>query len=179
MRLVTKRLILRPPTLKDARDITENVNNINVSRYLLRIPYPYRIKDAKSFVRLCNKKTSRNSYEFGIALKSTGKIIGMIGLLNTDAFSKKAELGCWLGEKYWRQGLGNEAAKAIIKFAFEKLRLVRIEAEVFSKNRASINFWKKLGFKKEGTKRHAVRSKATGKWHDTYVFGLLKSDVRL
>ncbi|MCJ7729330.1 MAG: GNAT family N-acetyltransferase [Sedimentisphaerales bacterium] len=179
MRLVTERLILRRPTLKDAADIKENVNNLNVSRFLARVPYPYGIKDAKSFIKLFSKKSKQNLYEFGITLKSSGKVIGMIGLLNVDPFSKKAEIGCWLGEKYWRQGIGTEAVKAIVNFAFEKLKLVRVEAGVFPENRASINLWRKLGFKKEGMKRQAIRARSTGKWHDVCIYGLLKSDIRL
>jgi len=179
MRLVTKRLILRPPTLKDAADIAANANHIDVSRYLAFVPYPYSVKDARAFIRLCRKKAKKNPYNFGITLKPIGKVIGMIGLRGLDRFGKKAEVGCWLGKKYWGQGIGTEAMKAIMEFAFRKLKLVRLEAEVFVENKPSACLVKKAGFQKEGLKRKGTRAKSTGKWHDTYVFGLLKSDVKL
>jgi RimJ/RimL family protein N-acetyltransferase len=175
MRIVTERLILRPPTLKDAGDIAENVNNLSVSRYLAVVPYPYSIKDARVFIKLSEK----NRHNFGIVLKSSGKIIGMMGLRNLDKFVKKADVGYWLGKKYWRQGIATEALEAIVKFAFRRLKLVRLQAGVAVENKASANLLKKVGFKKEGLRRKAERAKSTGKWHDTYVFGLLRSDVKL
>ena len=175
MRIVTERLILRPPTLKDAVDIVENVNNLNVSRYLALVPYPYSIKDARFFIKLSKK----NPHNFGICLKSTGKLIGMIGLMNLNEFIKRAELGYWLGEKYWRQGLGTESVQAIVKYSFKKLKLVRLQAGVAVENKPSAKLLKKAGFKKEGLRRQSMRAKSTGKWHDTYHFGLLRSDVKL
>ncbi len=172
MRIATKRLILRPPTLKDIEDIVENVNNIRVSRYLAFVPYPYGIKDAKFFVKFSKK----NPHNFGITLKSTGKIIGMIGLMNLNDFMKRAEVGYWLGEKYWRQGIATEALRAIVKYSFRKLKLVRLQAGVAVENKASIRLLKKIGFKKEGRRRMAFRAKSTGKWHDNYPFGLLSTD---
>jgi RimJ/RimL family protein N-acetyltransferase len=175
MRIVTKRLILRPPTLKDAADIVENVNNLKVSRYLALVPYPYSMKDARFFIKLSQK----DPHNFGIALKQTGKVIGMIGLSNLNEFVKRAEVGYWLGKKYWRQGIVTEALQAIVKYSFRKLKLVRLQAGTAVENKASAKLLKKVGFKKEGLRRKAMRAKSTGKWHDTYAFGLLRSDVRL
>ena len=175
MRIVTERLILRPPTLKDAADIVENVNNLKVSRYLALVPYPYSIKDARFFIKLSQK----DPHNFGIVLKQTGKIIGMIGLRNLNYFVKRAEVGYWLGEKYWGQGIGTEALRALMKYSFRNLKLVRLQAGTAVENKASANLLKKVGFKKEGLRRKAMRAKSTGKWHDTYSFGLLRSDVKL
>jgi RimJ/RimL family protein N-acetyltransferase len=179
MRIVTERLILRPPTLKDAEDIAANANRIDVSRYLALVPYPYSVKDARYFIKLCRKKVKENPYNFGITLKHSGKLVGMIGFTGLDKFSGKTEVGYWLGRKYWRQGITAESLKAMVNFAFRKLKLVRLQADVFIENKASANLLKKIGFKKEGLKRKSARAKSTGKWHDTYVFGLLRSDVKL
>ena len=179
MRIVTERLILRPPTLKDAEDIAASANNLDVTRYLAVVPYPYSVKDARDFIRRRRKKANRNPYNFGITLKQSGKIVGMIGFTGLDKFSGKADVGYWLGKKYWRQGIVTEAMEAIVKFAFRKLKLVRLQAEVYVENKASANLLKKLGFKKEGLKRKGARAKSTGKWHDTYVYGLLRSDIKI
>jgi len=179
MRLVTERLVLRPPQYQDAKDIVRNANNLKVSRYLAFVPYPYSLKDARAFIRFCRNKAKKKQYNFGVTLKQTGKVIGMIGLRAFDRFGKKAEVGCWLGKKYWRKGFGTEAMNAIIRFAFAKLKLVRLEAEIFVENKPSAGLVQKLGFKKEGRKRKGTRAKSTGKWHDTYSFGLLRSDVKL
>jgi RimJ/RimL family protein N-acetyltransferase len=52
-------------------------------------------------------------------------------------------------------------------------------ADVAVENKASWKLLEKAGFKKEGLKRKSARTKSTGKWHDTYSFGLLRSDVKL
>ncbi len=175
MRLVTERLILRPLVFKDAEDIAENLNNINVSRYLSIVPYPYNLKNAKEFIKIAQK--SRNF--FAIALKSSEKVVGIIAIMNIDSYVKKAEIGYWLGEKYWRQGIALEALRPIVKFAFRRLKLVRLQACAVVENKASWVLLKKTGFKKEGLTRKSLRTKSTGKWHDTYVFGLLRTDVKL
>jgi [ribosomal protein S5]-alanine N-acetyltransferase len=175
MRIVTERLILRPPTLKDAADIVENVNDLSVSKYLALVPYPYTLKDARVFIKL----SKNNRYNFGIILKSSEKLIGMIGFRSLDKFIKRADIGYWLGKNYWRQGITEEALRAIVKFAFRKLKLVRLQAGVFVENKASANLLKKVGFKKEGLRRKSGRAKSTGRWHDAYSFGLLRSDIKL
>jgi ribosomal-protein-alanine N-acetyltransferase len=171
MRIVTERLILRPLTAKDAKDIIQNANDIDVLRYLGI--------NAKDFVKICRKKTNRNPYDLGIILKHSGKLIGMISLVNLHKFSGKADVACWLGKNYWKQGILTEALKAMVKFAFCKLKLIRLQADVCVENKASIKLLKRLGFKKEGLRRKAARAKLTGKWHNIYVFGLLRSDVKL
>jgi RimJ/RimL family protein N-acetyltransferase len=179
MRIVTKRLILRHPTLKDAQDIAANANDLDVSRYLALVPYPYSVKDARDFIKLRRKKAKHNPYNFGIILKSSGKLVGMIGFVGYDKFTGKAEVGYWLGKKFWRQGITEEALRAFIKFAFGKLKMTRLEAGALVENKASVKLLKKVGFVKEGLKRKSARPRSTGKWHDTYVFGLLKSEVKL
>ena len=181
MKLITKRLILRLPAFKDAADIAENINNFVVSRYMAHVPFPYALDDARKFIRLCRKNATQNPperYEFCIELRSEKKVIGGAGLMKIDHYTGKAEVGYWLGQHYWRQGLGYEAVDALIKFAFTKLKLQRLEAPIYRENRASQALVRKLGFTKEGIRQRASRSRATGKLHDIVVYGLLKEGRR-
>jgi len=181
MKLETKRLILRDITRKDTKDIIENINNLNVSKWLLVVPYPYKLKDAKWWVNHCQesrKKKKKDNYNFGIELKEEKKIIGGIGLEKIDKFQGKAEVGYWLGEDYWNQGYGSEALNEVLKFAFNKLKLRRIQAGVFAGNPSSGKLLEKFGAKLEGTKRKAVKCKADGKIKDELIYGLLKEEWR-
>lgn len=165
--------------MKDIKDIIENINNLKVSRYLLVVPYPYKIKDAKWWINHCKKQEKakpRKSYEFNIELKSEKKIIGGVGITHIDAYQGTATLGYWLGEKYWKKGIMTEAAKKIIDFGFNKLKLRRIDVEAFTKNKDSNALIKKLGFTYEGTLRRAKRAKSTGKIHDENIYGLLREE---
>ncbi len=179
MKLITIRLILRQVTNLDIEDIVENINNIKVSKWLLVVPYPYKKKDALSWIdhqkKELNKKP-RDSYQFGIELKEEEKIIGGIGLNKVNRKQGTAEVGYWIGEKYWRNGYGSEALKVILDYAFKKLKLRRIEAEIFEGNPSSGKLLEKLGFKLEGFRRKAVKSRANNKIHNAIIYGLLREE---
>jgi len=178
MRIATERLILRPPTLKDAADIAANVNNPDVTRFTAHIPFPYSLKNAKDFIRLCRKQESQKpctDLSFVIELRREKKVIGCLGFIRIDHFTGKADIGYWLGKNYWRKGFGFEAINALIKFAFNKLKLQRLEAAIYAENLASQALVKKLGFKKEGVRHRASRSLATSVLHDATIYALLKA----
>ena len=181
MELKTKRLILRQMTNKDIKDIVENINNLNVSKWLLVVPYPYKIKDANFWINQ-QKKEARNKerkdYQFGIELKSEKKIIGGCGLKKIDKFQGTCEIGYWIGENYWRQGYGSEAIDAILNMAFNKLGLRRVEAHVHEGNPSSGKLLEKLNFKLEGMKRKASVGKADKEIRDSYIYGLLKEEYK-
>lgn len=167
--------------MKDVKDLVENINNIKVSRNMLPVPYPFTMKDAKWWVAHCKEKAKekpRTSYEFAIELKSEKRLIGGFGLIDVNRFRGTAELGYWLGEKYWRKGYGIEAATKVLDFAFNKLRLRKIKIPAFKENKASNALVRKLGFKLEGRLRKHAISKATGKIHDENIYGLLKEEWR-
>ena len=181
MKIMTERLILRDLKKTDARDLQINANNIKIAKYIPPFPYPYLLKDAKSFINHCIKeqnKKPRENYEFCIELKSENKIIGMISVTKVDKFQGTCTVGYWLGEKYWRQGIIFEAMKTIIEFIFNKLKLRRINIEAFGDNDASNALIKKMGFTYEGTLRKKDRDRATGKIHDDIKYGMLKSDYK-
>jgi len=179
MKLTTKRLILRNLKDKDLNDLVRNANNLNVSRYLSLVPYPYTKKDGKWFIEHCKKearKRPRKNYELGIELKEEGILIGVIGLTGIDLFVKKVTLGYWLGENYWRKGIMSEAVRKVIDFAFNKLKLNRVEVGHYKENKGSKSIIVKMGFKKEGVFRKDARAKSTGKFHDSHFYGLLKTE---
>lgn len=105
MKLITKRLILRPLKDSDAKSVSENINDLDISKWLLVVPYPYNLKDAKDWIKHNKegwKKKKKKDYSFGIELKKEKKIIGGMGIHKIDKFHGKAEVGYWLGKKYWR-----------------------------------------------------------------------------
>jgi [ribosomal protein S5]-alanine N-acetyltransferase len=173
MKLETKRLILRKPRKGDVNDFIEGMNNLKISKWLAKVPYPYKKKDALWFINHCKKK---DNYSFNIELKAEKKLIGGIGLHAYDEFNESAEIGFWVNEKYWRQGILSEASMALIDFGFKKLKLNRLVQKAYVGNRASNLVAKKFGYKLEGTERKSAKAKATGKIHDCNVYGMLKNE---
>ncbi|MEM4181957.1 MAG: GNAT family protein [Candidatus Pacearchaeota archaeon] len=158
--LKTQRLILRKFGEKktDEKDIVEGLNNFNVAKWLLLVPYPYKKKDAKKWIKHCQenyKKKESDSYEFAIELKEEKKLIGGISLSKINKEQATANVGYWLNQKYHRKGYGSEALKTVLDLAFKKLKLRRIEASVFAGNPSSGKLLEKFGAKQEGIKRKA------------------------
>ncbi len=179
MKLETERLILRPLKDSDAKSVQENINNLEISKWLLVVAYPYKLKDAKWWVDNNKKKWKSKKledYSFGIELKEEKKIIGGMGLHNVKKDQGTAELGYWIGAKYHRKGYGSEALRAVLDFAFKKLKLRRVEAGVFVGNPSSGKLFEKFGAKQEGIKRRAKVCKADGKIKDELIYGLLKEE---
>jgi len=161
------------------KDIAEQINNLNVSRYLLVVPYPYTLKDAKWYINHCIKKRKQKplkGYSFLIELKSERRLIGGIGMDNLDEFQGTAHIGYWLAEPYWRQGYGTEACKALIDFGFNEYNLRKIQIPVFAENAASNALARKLGGKLEGTLRQQSRAKSTGELHDENLYGIMRAE---
>jgi len=111
-------------------------------------------------------------------LKDEEGIIGGVGISKIDRYQKTGVVGYWLGEDYWRHGIMSEAFGRALDFAFSRLKLRRLEGEVFVGNKASAGLLKKFGFEYEGTRRKRCKCKATGKIHDTENYGLLAREYR-
>jgi len=175
LKLKGQKINLRKLTKSDALSIYQNVKDKEISRFT-NIPHPYTLKNAKSFIRRTHlgfrKKTA---YELGIELES-GQVVGGMSLLKVDHKNKNAEVGYWLGKKYWGQGIASESLKLILDFGFKKLKLVRIYARVMHPNTASAKLLEKAGFKYEGRmKQNFLKN---GKWMDVLIYAILKEEYK-
>jgi len=167
----SKRFILRPFRKGDEKSLMKNINNRIIARNTLRIPYPYKLKDARWWINhnlKLNKK--KKKHEINFAVEINGEVVGGIGL--DKIYDHCAEIGYWLGKKYWGQGIMTEAVKLVTKYAFEKLGLRRIYAFVFLFNKASAAVLKNTGFKCEGKLRKHV--KKDNKFLDDLLFAKVK-----
>lgn len=179
MRLTTKRLILRIPKTSDWEDIAEGIGDLEVSKTLDSVPYPYKKKDALAWINTKRKdweKKKVGSREFVIELKSENKVIGATGFRIIDWNVGSAESGSWISKKYWRQGFITEAKIAVNDWAFNKLNLQRLESRAMMTNTASNGMSRKCGYRFVGTLKRASKSKVTGEVHDLNIYELLKED---
>jgi RimJ/RimL family protein N-acetyltransferase len=181
LRIETERLILRQPSIADISDIVRNLRDLNVSKWLLVVPYPYTQKDAIWYINHCKeklKKKPQSDYSYWIELKESGEVIGGIGLSGIKLDQGTGTVGYWLGVNHHQRGYGSEALEAVIDLAFNQLKLRRLEAGVLVGNPSSGVLLEKYGFKLEGLKRKAVVPKATGKIVDEHIYGLLREEYK-
>lgn len=176
MQLETERLILRDWELKDVDDLVDGLNNIEVARWLAFVPSPYTRADAEKWVSFCMKNSAgdgdRSFYHFAIELKADKKVIGGLSLDKINHASGTAGGGIWLNCRYHGHGYGTEAFRRRIGFAFNELKLRRLENGYFKDNEASFKMQTKLGYTFEGIRKQAFLCMATGEIMDEYVMGL-------
>lgn len=78
--------------------------------------------------------------------KQTGAFIGRCGLLPwTIDGQSEVEVAYLLAKAYWGQGLGTEAAQAILHYGFERLGLSRLICLIDQANEASVKVASKIG----------------------------------
>jgi ribosomal-protein-alanine N-acetyltransferase len=112
---------------------------------------------------------------FAIADKATDQMIGSIGLTSHNVYQSRVELSYDLAQRYWQKGIMTRAIKAVVKYAFEVLKVNRIEASVATYNVPSKNLLLKCGFTLEGTLRQHRYHR--GRFVDVDFFSLIKSDL--
>jgi ribosomal-protein-alanine N-acetyltransferase len=170
--LTTARLVLRPIQMSDAAEIQRLAGERDVAATTLRIPHPYLDGMAEEWINsLTTRYDKGEATVFVITRGGDGALLGAIGL-EICREHERAELGYWIGKQYWGNGYCTEAARAVVEYAFETLRLNRIVAHHFAHNEASGRVMRNIGMRYEG---HLVQHvKKWGKFVDLLVYGLVR-----
>jgi RimJ/RimL family protein N-acetyltransferase len=147
-------VIIRPWTPEDLPNLVSLANNIHIWNNLRNyFPHPYTEADGQAW--LDKVIGAEPMYNFAIDLN--GQAIGGIGIIgNSDVYALSAELGYWIGEPYWNQGIATEAIRQMTEYVFYYFNIIRIYAEVFENNKASMRALEKNGYYLEGVRRKAV-----------------------
>ncbi|MBI4143329.1 GNAT family N-acetyltransferase [Candidatus Woesearchaeota archaeon] len=147
MIIKSKLFTIRPYKKGDEDSLARNINHIEIYNRTCRIPYPYTRKHAIEYIK--NARLSRKKHkELSFAIEMNGEVVGGIGL--RDIKTHRAEIGYWLGKKYWNNGIMGQALRMVTNFGFRKLKLRRIYAIVFTKNKPSARVLEKNGYRLEG-----------------------------
>lgn len=149
-----EKIKIRHLKLSDKSELTKLANNKKVWDNLRDyIPFPYTNNDAEFFINLTKDETPKQT--FGIAYG--GELSGVIGLVvQKDVYRKSAEIGYWIGEPFWGNGIATKAVELITQYGFDVLDLNRIYTGVFEHNTASMKVLKKNGYEKEGIFKNAI-----------------------
>jgi RimJ/RimL family protein N-acetyltransferase len=150
--LETKRLALRAPRLEDTKTVVALANDRRIAENTARIPHPYKLSDAESFITGANK--AGGEAVFLITLRDE-TIVGACGLLMHE---QMPELGFWLGVPHWGQGYATEALHAVIDYAFTDLAYESLQAGARVTNPASRRVLEKCGFQWTGVGLYRINS---------------------
>ncbi len=152
--LHTERLILRSFTLEDAPEVQRLAGDKDIAAMTCAIPHPYEDGMAEAWI-----DTHADDFENGkginlaIILKENDKVskpvlIGAISI-KIDKIEKIGELGYWIGKPYWNCGYCTEAARVILNYAFDVIKLRSIHAFHIDRNIASGRVLQKIGMQFE------------------------------
>ena len=172
--LLTEKLLLRSLTLEDAQDVQHLAGERDIASTLSNMPHPYEDGMAEEWIRSCSGKFEKDeALNFAIIRRTDKKLIGGIEL-RLDRENESGELGYWIGKPYWNCGYATEAARAVVAYGFEVLKLNRVHAKHFKRNAASRRVLEKIGMCYEGCLRQHV--KKWGNFEDIIGYGMLKAD---
>ena len=171
MRLDLSRCTVRAWAATDLEALVKHGNNRNVSVHLRdRFPFPYQVEHGRKFLDWIVLQASPTVW----AIEANGEAVGGIGIeLHTDVERVSAEIGYWLGETAWNQGIATEALQAVTGAAFERYEITRIYALPFADNLASVRVLEKAGYVLEGHLRQSAIK--NGKVRDQLLYAAYKA----
>ena len=112
--------------------------------------------------------------QIGVERRADQALLGTCTLYRFDWSNRRAEIGYALGRPYWGRGWMHEALVALIEYAFVRLDLRRLEADIDPQNAASARSLVRLGFQLEGLLRE--RWQVDGVVSDSGIYGLLRGE---
>jgi RimJ/RimL family protein N-acetyltransferase len=153
-------------------NLVKYANNWNVAKNLTdAFPHPYTEADGKLFITKAIQRFPTQIF----VIDKEGQAIGGIGVHpQTDIHRKNAELGYWLAQPFWGQGIVSEAVKQIVDYAFYTFEFDRIFARPFGTNLASQKVLGKNNFKLEA--RFEKTLFKNGEYLDELVYAIRRGN---
>lgn len=170
----TARLTLRALAPDDAPALFAVFGDPEVCRYWSRPALPDLAAAVALQEEIARHFDARTLFQWGIAERDTGEIVGTCTLASLSAEHRRAEIGYALARSRWGRGYAAEALDALARFAFQTLGLHRLEADVDPRNARSIRALERLGFVREGHLRECYV--LNGEVQDALLYGLLRRE---
>ena len=141
----TQRLVLRALTLTDMPACVAILNDYDVAKNLRPVPHPFtETLFREALVRADRERQDGNGFFFAVTRAMDGAMIGACAVDRVTGGTW--EFGYWYGKPYWGQGYATEAARPVMRFAFDDMGAERLTAGWFADNPASGHVLEKLGF---------------------------------
>jgi RimJ/RimL family protein N-acetyltransferase len=172
--LEAERVMLRPLRPGEVHALFGIFSDHEVARFWSR-PAMTHLAQARTLLRqIRDGYRSGELLQLGIERREDGVLLGTCTLFHFHPQSRRAEIGYALGSQHWRRGYMHEALQRLVRYAFDDLGLMRLEADIDPRNEASERSLLRLGFVKEGYMRE--------RWivgdvvSDSAVYGLLRRE---
>jgi [ribosomal protein S5]-alanine N-acetyltransferase len=172
--ILTERLLLRPVDVSDVELLWPDISDPEIAKQMAWSAH----SDKAQTLEFLKGEVTRYQSEKGItwAILMDGAFCGIISVIAITRAHRaltfdRAELAYWIGRKYQQRGVATEAARVVIRHAFQKLGLHKLVVSHHSGNMASQALIKRLGFRYVGTQIAEFRK--DGVWYDHWLYEML------
>ncbi|MEV7416576.1 GNAT family protein [Streptomyces sp. NPDC089919] len=182
--VATARLVLRPFRPVDAEDVHDYQRRPEVARFMRW--EPRGPQEARAAVEQMTRETRLLSdgdcLSLAVVLPTEdadadmGTVIGQVELVLLSAEHRQGEIGYVFHPAHQGKGYASEAARAVLRLAFEELDLHRVIGRCLADNTASAGLLDRLGMRREA---HFVGARFfKGAWRDDLVYAMLQHEFR-
>lgn len=145
--LTTERLTLRQLVISDEQEIFTLRSDSEINKYLGR-QICNTIDEARDFINKVNENIDKNdSLYWAITFNSNNILVGTICLFGFSDENYKCEIGYELLTNFQKQGIMTEALERVIEYAFNTIKVKKIEASLHRDNQRSIKLLDKFSFR--------------------------------
>lgn len=164
--------ILRSWGPSDLPSLVRHADNAAIARYLADVfPHPYTVADGQAYIEFATSQPPGCIFAIDVA----GEAVGSIAIHpQADIFRKNAELGYWLAQPLWGQGIVTQAIRQVVAHGFQTFDLTRIFARPFGTNHASHRVLEKAGFSLEA--RFSQTLFKNGEFVDEWVYAIRREN---
>lgn len=173
---VSDRIELREIQLSDSVDIFQTIDTQRdyLGKWLPFVEFTKSVDFSKDFIQsLLDSPVECREHTFVVLYD--GQFAGLIGFKGTDRANLKTEIGYWLSEPFQKKGIMTDSVSALISYAFNEMKMNRIQICCGVGNIPSRNIPHRLGFKLEGIER-AGELFPDGHFLDLEVYSRLKDE---
>ena len=161
IQLTNGSILLRPSQMSDIGPMYEAVREsiTEVSRWLAWCCPDYSVEDSRTWIESRPAAWEHGSeYSFAITDREDGTFLGTCGLNRLDPIHRWANLGYWVRSSRARKGVATAATLLVARFAFQELKLNRVEIVIAAGNHASLRVADKVVATRVGLLRSKIAS---------------------
>ena len=174
--LAGRRVVVRRFRPEDVAEFVAYRSHPEVARYQSwDAPYPW--EEGERFVRelrTCHPDTAGEWFQFAVALRATGRLIGDCAAMPDGDDPRQCEIGFTIAPDYQGRGYATEAVRLLAGYLFTARGKHRITACCDARNTASAALLERLGMRREGHLRESTWAK--GEWTDDLLYALLRDE---
>lgn len=167
-----ERVTLRPLVASDAADMVADLDDVEARR----LTGTHRTFTAAEIERWAQTRSyAADRIDLAIVERTTGRWLGEVVVNDWDPHNRSCGFRIALTRAARDQGYGTEATRLLVDYVFGVIDdplVNRVELEVFAFNPRAIRVYERIGFRREGVRRQALR------WDDAYVDAVVMSIVR-